>query len=127
MTTSTPAGWPTGGKPAAKPNPTGEVGAKPLAATPAVNPPPAPKVPSVPTVKVELRQRTVLEPGCRVVDPGTIVDIPESQYDPTYHILVKPAAAAKGKEPQGWGSNAGTNKAPAAAPAAGAAPAGWSK
>jgi hypothetical protein len=48
---------------------------------------------------VRLKQRTVLEPGCRVVDPGTITQIPESWFDPTYHELIPAVAAAPAPAP----------------------------
>lgn len=40
-------------------------------------------------LKVRLKQRSVLEPGCRVVDPGYETEIPESQFLDSHHELLE--------------------------------------
>jgi hypothetical protein len=40
-------------------------------------------------IKVRLKQRSVLEPGCRVVDPGYETEIPESQFLDSHHELLE--------------------------------------
>lgn len=52
----------------------------------------APPAPS--KVNVRLRQRSILEPGCITVDAGHVMDIPAAHYDPAFHELTDPLAAA---------------------------------
>jgi len=40
-------------------------------------------------VRVRLKQRTVLEPGCRVVDPGHETEIPESEFLDSHHERIE--------------------------------------
>jgi hypothetical protein len=51
-----------------------------------------------PMVRVRLRFRSILEPGCRTVDAGHEMEIPQAHYDPTYHELLGPAAPATADE-----------------------------
>jgi hypothetical protein len=60
-------------------------------------------MPEEPKVRVRLKHRTILEPGCHQVEPGYVTEIPKSHYLETHHELLEdsppPATASSPAAP----------------------------
>jgi hypothetical protein len=46
-------------------------------------------------ILVRLKSRSILEPGCITVEPGHVMEIPESHFDAQHHERLSPPAVAQ--------------------------------